>query len=77
MKKKTKSIDIRDFLHSDNEIANYIDEVYNDEDHRMFLTALGNAMRSKGVSKDARETGFGRENLYKIFLSTHHLSGTH
>ena len=43
----------------------------------MFLTALGNAMRSEGASKDARETGFGRENLYKIFLSTHHLSGTH
>ena len=45
----------------------YINEAYHDEDPRMFLIALGNAVRSKGVSKVAQETGLGRESLYKIF----------
>lgn len=47
-----------------------------DEDPRMFMVALGNAVRSKGVSKVARELGLGRVSLYKIFLAAHHLSGT-
>ena len=67
MKTQTKPLDIRDFLHSDEEIAEYINEAYHDENPRMFLIALGNVVRSKGVSKVARETGLGRESLYKVF----------
>ena len=67
MKTQTKPLDIRDFLHSDEEIAEYINEAYHDENPRMFLIALGNVMRSKGVSKVAQETGLGRESLYKVF----------
>ena len=52
MKTQTKPLDIRDFLHSDEEIAEYINEAYHDENPRMFLIALGNVVRSKGVSKD-------------------------
>ena len=67
MKTQTKPLDIRDFLHSDEEIAEYINEAYHDENPRMFLIALGNVVRSKGVSKVAQETGLGRESLYKVF----------
>ena len=67
MKTQTKPLDIRDFLHSDEEIAKYINEAYHDENPRMFLIALGNVVRSKGVSKVAQETGLGRESLYKVF----------
>lgn len=67
MKTQTKPLDIHDFLHSDEEIAEYINEAYHDENPRMFLIALGNVVRSKGVSKVAQETGLGRESLYKVF----------
>ena len=67
MKTQTKPLDIRDFLHSDEEIAEYINEAYHDENPRVFLIALGNVVRSKGVSKVAQETGLGRESLYKVF----------
>ena len=67
MKTQTKPLDIRDFLHTEEEIVEYINEAYHDEDPRMLLIALGNAVRSKGVSKVAQETGLGRESLYKIF----------
>ena len=67
MKTQTKPLDIRDFLHSDEEIAEYINEAYHDENPRMFLIALGNVVRSKGASKVAQETGLGRESLYKVF----------
>lgn len=67
MKTQTKPLDIRDFLHSDEEIAEYINEAYHYENPRMFLIALGNVVRSKGVSKVAQETGLGRESLYKVF----------
>ena len=67
MKTQTKPLDIRDFLHSDEDIAEYINEAYHDENPRMFLIALGNVVRSKGVSKVAQETGLGRESLYKVF----------
>ncbi len=63
----TKPLDIRDFLHTDQEIVEYINEAFHDEDPRIFLIALGNAVRAKGVSKVAKETGLGRESLYKIF----------
>lgn len=63
----TKPLDIRDFLHTDQEIAEYINEAFHDEDPRMFLIALGNTVRAKGVSQVAQETGLGRESLYKVF----------
>ena len=67
MKTNTKPLDIRDFLQSDEEITEYINEAFQDVDPRVFLIALGNVVRAKGVSQVAKETGLGRESLYKIF----------
>ena len=74
LKPRTKSLDIKDFLHSDTEIADYINGAYHDDDPRMFLIALGNVVKSKGVSKVAQETGLGRESLYKIFSGVRSLN---
>ena len=67
MKTETKPLDIKDFLHTDAELADYINDAYHDDDPRMFLIAIGNAVKSKGVSTVAQETGLGRESLYKTF----------
>ena len=67
MKTETKPLDIKDFLHTEAELADYINDAYHDDDPRMFLIAIGSAVKSKGVSTVAQETGLGRESLYKIF----------
>lgn len=56
-----------DYLQGDEEIADYLTEAYQDDDPAVFVAALGNVVRHKGVSLLAEETGLNRESLYKAF----------
>lgn len=56
-----------DYLKGDEEIADYLTEAYQDDDPAVFVAALGNVVRHKGVSRLAEETGLNRESLYKAF----------
>ncbi|WP_257282692.1 addiction module antidote protein [Endozoicomonas sp. SESOKO1] len=51
----------------DDEIADYLTEAYLDEDPQVFIIALGDVVKHKGVAEMARQTGLNRENLYKTF----------
>jgi len=64
---KSQPFNPAEFLQSDAEIAQYLSEAYEDENPDVFVIALGNVVKMRGVSKVARKSGLNRESLYKIF----------
>ena len=64
---KTKTIpwDSAKHLKTDNDIAHYLEAVFEDGDPALIAHALGVVARAKGMSKIARAAGLGRESLYK------------
>ena len=54
-------------LGSNEEIAEYLAEAYLDEDPNVFVVALGNVVKHRGLAEVALDTGLNRESLYKTF----------
>jgi len=61
----TKPFDMADYLDSPAMIAAYLEECLQDDDPRVFLVALGDVARAKGMNDVAKATGLGRQSLYK------------
>ncbi len=61
--------DASDQLETQEDIVAYLEAVLEDGDPSLLTAALGDVARSKGMTTIARETGLGRESLYKA-LST-------
>ena len=70
-KKKTQTHpwDITRYLDSDEAIATYLDAALEEDDPALLAAALGDVARAKGMTEIARETGLGRESLYKALSS--------
>src|SRR5258708_867155 len=66
-KDKTKTIpwDSAAYLKTDEDIANYLEAVFEDGDPALITRALGVVARAKGMSQIAQAAGLGRESLYK------------
>jgi probable addiction module antidote protein len=66
-KDKTKTIpwDSATYLKTDEDIANYLEAVFEDGDPALITHALGVVARAKGMSQIAQAAGLGRESLYK------------
>ncbi len=65
-KTKTKIWNIEDHLKTTKDMAAYLEAVLEDGDPALIAAALGDIARAKGgIAKVARETGLGRESLYK------------
>jgi probable addiction module antidote protein len=66
-KTKTKTIpwDSAEYLKTDEDIANYLEAVFEDGDPALISHALGDVARAKGMSRIAQAAGLGRESLYK------------
>jgi probable addiction module antidote protein len=64
---KTKTIpwDSAKHLNSAEDIAEYLEAVFEDGDPALITHALGIVARAKGMSQIAQEAGLGRESLYK------------
>jgi probable addiction module antidote protein len=62
---KVIDFDPADFLDSDEEIAEYLTVCLEDSDPDVFLSAVGDVARAKGMTAIAGSTGLGRESLYK------------
>jgi len=62
---KTKPYDPVLFLESDVEIADYLEDAWDEDDPAVFLIALRDVAKVKGIANIAAETGLGRESLYK------------
>ena len=64
-KVKTRPWDAAEHLTTDDDMAAYLEAALEDGDPGLVAAALGDIARAKGMSQIARETGLGRESLYK------------
>lgn len=62
---KISTFDAAHYLDSDEMIAEYLSAAMEDPNPDVFLTALSDVARARGIARLARETGLGRESLYK------------
>ena len=61
---KVSRFDAADYLQTDDDVREYLDEVASENDPKAFLRALNTIARARGMSKLARDTGIPRESLY-------------
>lgn len=64
-KLRTRSFDTSDFLDDDEVIAEYLTAALEESDPDVFLTAIGQVAKARGMARIADRTGLGRESLYK------------
>lgn len=64
-KTRTKKWDAAEHLKSDADMAAYLEAALEEGDPALVAAALGDIARAKGMSNLARQTGLGRESLYK------------
>ena len=64
-KLKTYPYDSAEYLKTGEDVANYLEAVFEDGDPALVAHALGVVARSKGMAKVAKKAGLGRESLYK------------
>ena len=62
---KLKKFDAADYLDSEVAIAEYLTAALEDENPDMFLAALHDVAKARGMAAIAKSTGLGRESLYK------------
>ena len=64
MRKLTK-FDAADYLDSDEAIAEYLTAALEDSNPDVFLAAVSDVAKARGMATIAKESGLGRESLYK------------
>jgi len=66
MKKEITSVwDAAEHLETDEDMAAYLEAALEENDPSLIAAALGDIARAKGMSRIAKQTGLGRESLYK------------
>jgi len=65
MATEIKSYNPFDYLETKEEINEYLNNAYLDEDPRVFLVALGYLAKKQGMAEVAKKAGLNRESLYK------------
>jgi probable addiction module antidote protein len=65
----TKRWDVVDHLKSNSDRAEYLEAALEQDDPAFVSAALGDIARSFGMAEIARQTGLGRESLYKALSS--------
>jgi probable addiction module antidote protein len=68
-KTKTRPWDVAEHLETVEDMAAYLEAALEEGDPALIAAAMGDIARAKGITQIARETGLGRESLYKT-LST-------
>lgn len=67
MKPVITEFDLADYLDSDEMIAEYLSQVLVEGDTEELLQAIGHVAKARGMAQIAKDTGLGRESLYKAF----------
>jgi probable addiction module antidote protein len=62
---KFSKFDAADYLDSEEMIVEYLAAALEDENPDLFLAALADVAKARGMSAIAQSTGLGRESLYK------------
>jgi len=60
------------YLDNDAVIAEYLTAAMEDPNPELFLTALGDVAKARGMAKIAKGAGLGRESLYKALSAGAH-----
>jgi probable addiction module antidote protein len=74
VKRKTtyKPFDAAAYLNNDAVIAEYLSAAAEDSNPEVFLAALGHVAKARGMAQIAKESGLGRESLYKALSAGAH-----
>jgi probable addiction module antidote protein len=64
-KTRTKKWDAAEHLKTDEDMAAYLEAALEEDDPALVAAALGDNARAKGMGELAKQTGLGRESLYK------------
>ena len=67
---QTTAWDPAEHLHTEEDMAAYLEAALEDGDSSLVAAALGDIARAKGMSQVARQAGLGRESLYKALSPT-------
>ena len=62
---KIKPFDAADYLDNDEVITEYLNAALEDENPDVFLAAISDVAKARGMSRLAKDAGLGRESLYK------------
>ncbi len=62
---KLNTFDFTRFLESEEAMAEHLSQVLEDGDNNELIRALGHIAKAKGMAIVAKESGLGRESLYK------------
>lgn len=65
MATKTKAFDAAAYLDNEEVIAAYLQDALEDDDPNVFLLAVADVVRARSMTRLARDSGLGRESLYK------------
>jgi probable addiction module antidote protein/putative addiction module killer protein len=75
MKKKKspyKAFDVAEYLDNDAVIAEYLSAAAEDPNPDVFVAALGDVAKARGMAQIAKDAGLGRESLYKTLSAGAH-----
>ncbi len=64
--------DAADYLDNEEVMAEYLQACLEDENPNVFLSALADVAKAKGMTEIARTSGLGRESLYKALAPGAH-----
>lgn len=67
MSQTLTTFDMAALLDSDEAISEYLSQVLADGDNDEFLRAIGYVAKARGMAQIAKDSGLGRESLYKAF----------
>jgi len=65
MATKISEFDTSAYLDNEEVIAEYLTAALEDDNPDVFLAAIGNVAKARGMSAIAQKSGLGRESLYK------------
>jgi probable addiction module antidote protein len=72
MKETFAPFDVADYLDSEEVIAEYLTAAAENINPAIFIAALGDVAKARGMAQIAKETGLGRESLYKALSAGAH-----
>ncbi|MFA6413254.1 MAG: addiction module antidote protein [Syntrophales bacterium] len=64
-REKTTPWDVTEHLETEEDMAMYLEAALEENDPSLIAAALGDIAKAKGMSQIAKQTGLGRESLYK------------
>ena len=65
MKQKLARFDAAEYLDNEEVIAECLNAALEDENPDLFLVAVGDIAKARGMAQLAKDAGLGRESLYK------------